>query len=178
MIAATWNSHYGQQCIGMNWDLFPSQLADAQVSCQFYQSDTFHDLMNHFPAQDLAVCIGGALAARICERLAKDYRHCRGGVPDLTLWSPTTQRCKVLQQFDAMAVVIQIVTLFQLVQFVEVKGPGDRLSQKQVLWLDYLTTSIADAEVCKVKGKVLLPPLSSSVVAYRLFSGWRSATQQ
>ena len=34
------------------------------------------------------------------------------------------------------------------------KGPGDRLSAKQVLWLDFLTAAGADAEVCKVRGKV------------------------
>ena len=32
MIAATWTAHFGQLCVGMNWDLFPSQLNDAQVS--------------------------------------------------------------------------------------------------------------------------------------------------
>ncbi|XP_062521546.1 fanconi-associated nuclease 1-like isoform X2 [Corticium candelabrum] len=95
MIAGTWNTHYGQMCMGMNWNLFPGQLRDAQI----------------------------------CGRLAKDYHHCRGGVPDLTLWSPTTHTCK----------------------FVEVKGPGDRLSPKQVLWLDFLTGLGVDAEVCKVK---------------------------
>jgi Fanconi-associated nuclease 1 len=108
MIATTWTAHFGQLCVGMNWDLFPSQLKDAQ---------------------DLAVCMGGSLTATVCSRLAKDYSHCRGGVPDLTLWSPSKQTCK----------------------FVEVKGPGDRLSPKQVLWLDFLTAAGADAEVCKVK---------------------------
>ena len=36
---------------------------------------------------------------------------------------------------------------------VEVKGPGDRLSTKQILWLDWLIQSGISAEVCLVQGK-------------------------
>ena len=39
------------------------------------------------------------------------------------------------------------------VQFVEVKGPNDRLSSKQVLWLSRLVQWGCEAEVCKVKGE-------------------------
>lgn len=45
--------------------------------------------------------------------------------------------------------------LFFLLQISEVKGPGDRLSHKQMLWLDYLVKLGVDAEVCHVKGKVV-----------------------
>jgi Fanconi-associated nuclease 1 len=37
----------------------------------------------------------------------------RSGLPDLTLWNPDTET----------------------VWFVEVKGPGDKLSYKQILWI-------------------------------------------
>lgn len=33
------------------------------------------------------------------------------------------------------------------------KGPGDRLSHKQMMWLDYLLKLGVDAEVCHVKRK-------------------------
>lgn len=46
-------------------------------------------------------------------------------------------------------------TTFFLLQISEVKGPGDRLSHKQMLWLDYLLKLGVDAEVCHVKGKVV-----------------------
>ena len=36
------------------------------------------------------------------------------------------------------------------VQFAEVKGPGDRLSLKQVVWLSRLLEWGCEAEVCKV----------------------------
>ena len=39
---------------------------------------------------------------------------------------------------------------------VEVKGPGDRLSTKQILWLDYLRSLGVDAEVCHVQGCISL----------------------
>ena len=42
--------------------------------------------------------------------------------------------------------------IFQLSRIVEVKGPNDRLSTKQVLWLDYLLEFGAQAEVCHVEG--------------------------
>eukprot|EP00118_Oscarella_pearsei_P016476 m.157651 g.157651 ORF g.157651 m.157651 type:complete len:769 (+) comp38714_c0_seq10:811-3117(+) len=108
MIGSTWDAHFGQQCVGLNWDLFPDGKQDAE---------------------DLACCMGGLLLSFVCGRLAVDYRHCRGGVPDLTLWRPSTNDCK----------------------FVEVKSPNDRLSTKQVLWIDFLTRHGGKAEVCKVK---------------------------
>ncbi len=37
-------------------------------------------------------------------------------------------------------------------QFVEVKGPGDRLSTKQVVWLSRLAGWGCSVEVCHVKG--------------------------
>ena len=37
---------------------------------------------------------------------------------------------------------------------VEVKGPGDRLSTKQILWLDYFVAVGVSAEVCYVKGEL------------------------
>jgi Fanconi-associated nuclease 1 len=40
-------------------------------------------------------------------------RRDRSGLPDLTLWNPETEE----------------------IWFVEVKGPGDKLSFKQILWI-------------------------------------------
>lgn len=39
---------------------------------------------------------------------------------------------------------------YLFVQLVEVKGPNDRLSQKQQIWLDELQKLGADVEVCHV----------------------------
>ncbi|XP_069678511.1 fanconi-associated nuclease 1-like [Periplaneta americana] len=73
--------------------------------------------------------IGVELLSKILERLAKHYRTVRSGFPDLFVWDPQRAKCK----------------------FVEVKGPNDRLSIPQKMWLNYLTKCNADAEVCYVE---------------------------
>uniref|UniRef100_A0A672SDJ9 Fanconi-associated nuclease n=1 Tax=Sinocyclocheilus grahami TaxID=75366 RepID=A0A672SDJ9_SINGR len=76
----------------------------------------------------LVACLGGHFLSGVVLRMAKDYRHCRGGLPDLVVWSTSNKKYKL----------------------VEVKGPNDRLSQKQQIWLDELHKLGADVEVCHV----------------------------
>lgn len=45
---------------------------------------------------------------------------------------------------------IKMYFYFFYFQIVEVKGPSDRLSQKQQIWLDELHKLGADVEVCHV----------------------------
>nr|XP_056722111.1 fanconi-associated nuclease 1 [Euleptes europaea] len=79
-------------------------------------------------AQSLARCFGGSFLSGICRQLSRDLRHCRGGLPDLVVWRTEDRQFKV----------------------VEVKGPNDRLSPKQMLWLAELKRLGADVEVCHV----------------------------
>ncbi|ELT97530.1 hypothetical protein CAPTEDRAFT_224412 [Capitella teleta] len=79
--------------------------------------------------QGFVSCLGGRTLAGIFRRLAKHLKHVRSGVPDLVVWNVQSQQFKV----------------------VEVKGPGDRLSTKQILWLDYLIHFGVQAEVCHVR---------------------------
>lgn len=79
-------------------------------------------------AQSLVSCLGGAFLGGIVTRMSKDYRHCRAGLPDLVVWNTSNNSYKL----------------------VEVKGPTDRLSQKQQIWLDELQKLGADVEVCHV----------------------------
>lgn len=79
--------------------------------------------------ESLIRCLGNNLLVGICKRLAENFRYCRSGAPDLVIWNPNKSAVK----------------------FVEVKGPGDQLSSKQILWLDYLLSLGADAEVCYVE---------------------------
>ncbi|NWS99157.1 FAN1 nuclease, partial [Mionectes macconnelli] len=80
-------------------------------------------------AQSLVSCLGGTFLSGVFRRLSKDLRHCRGGLPDLVVWSTHTQHFKL----------------------VEVKGPKDRLSHKQMLWLSELQRLGAAVEVCHVQ---------------------------
>ncbi|KAF8770499.1 Fanconi-associated nuclease 1 like protein [Argiope bruennichi] len=106
IVKTTWENHHGQASL-VAWDHF---------------SDLEH-------VQGLICCFNSDVLCGICERLAKDYRFTRSGVPDLVVWNPETFKVKI----------------------VEVKGPGDKLSSKQILWLDYLIQLGADAEVCLVE---------------------------
>ncbi|KHJ95855.1 VRR-NUC domain protein [Oesophagostomum dentatum] len=67
----------------------------------------------------------------VLRRVVTDYRNCRSGFPDLTVWNTKKKKVAV----------------------VEVKGPGDRLSTKQRLWLDYFMRNGIRAEVCHVIAK-------------------------
>ncbi|XP_061891314.1 fanconi-associated nuclease 1 isoform X2 [Entelurus aequoreus] len=99
-----WTSQKGKVCACVNWERFTSLSQ----------------------AQSLVSCMGGAFLAGVIARMAKDLRHCRGGLPDLVVWNSSTYK------------------------LVEVKGPSDRLSQKQQIWLDELQKLGADVEVCHV----------------------------
>ncbi|KAM4746922.1 LOW QUALITY PROTEIN: fanconi-associated nuclease 1 [Rhinophrynus dorsalis] len=79
-------------------------------------------------AQNLVSCFGGPFLSGVCKKMSKDIRHCRGGLPDLVVWNVQTKQYKL----------------------VEVKGPNDRLSHKQMVWLHELKKMGADVEVCHV----------------------------
>uniref|UniRef100_A0A8C1R6L8 Fanconi-associated nuclease n=1 Tax=Cyprinus carpio TaxID=7962 RepID=A0A8C1R6L8_CYPCA len=106
LLADVWNAQEGRVCVLINWERF--------FSLQ--------------QAQSLVACLGGHFLSGVVLRMAKDYRHCRGGLPDLVVWSTSNKKYKL----------------------VEVKGPNDRLSQKQQIWLDELHKLGADVEVCHV----------------------------
>ncbi|XP_070764131.1 fanconi-associated nuclease 1 [Enoplosus armatus] len=106
MLEDVWTSQEGKVCSLVNWERFSSLQQ----------------------AQSLVSCMGGAFLGGIIARMSKDYRHCRGGLPDLVVWNTSNHSYKL----------------------VEVKGPSDRLSQKQQIWLDELQKLGADVEVCHV----------------------------
>ncbi|MFC0402061.1 VRR-NUC domain-containing protein [Paraburkholderia rhizosphaerae] len=65
---------------------------------------------------DLALdCIPALHLKRFCERLLRDIRVNRSGLPDLVRFWPRERRYELI----------------------EVKGPGDRLQDNQIRWLDY-----------------------------------------
>ncbi|XP_063105936.1 fanconi-associated nuclease 1 [Cavia porcellus] len=105
-VAATWQAQEGRVSSLISWDLF---------TCLQQ-------------AQDLVSCLGGPILSGVCRRLLADFRHRRGGLPDLVVWNSQSRQVKL----------------------VEVKGPSDRLSPKQVIWLDELQKLGAEVEVCHV----------------------------
>uniref|UniRef100_A0A8C4DES9 Fanconi-associated nuclease n=1 Tax=Dicentrarchus labrax TaxID=13489 RepID=A0A8C4DES9_DICLA len=107
MLEDVWTSQEGKVCSLVSWERFSSLQQ----------------------AQSLVSCMGGAFLGGVIARMSKDYRHCRGGLPDLVVWNTSNNSYKL----------------------VEVKGPSDRLSQKQQIWLDELQKLGADVEVCHVE---------------------------
>ncbi|XP_033109432.1 fanconi-associated nuclease 1-like isoform X2 [Anneissia japonica] len=90
--------------------------------CAGVNWQTFRDLDN---AKSLLLCFGGEFLSTVAKRVLKDHEHFRAGMPDLTVWNTSDNTFKL----------------------VEVKGPGDRLSQKQVIWLDFFLKHGVQAEL-------------------------------
>ncbi|XP_020253347.1 fanconi-associated nuclease 1 homolog isoform X2 [Asparagus officinalis] len=63
ILIASWDSHVGTACHGVNWDRHSLSDLRAVVSC-----------------------IGGSCLASLCRHLALDYRSWCSGMPDLLLW--------------------------------------------------------------------------------------------
>ncbi|XP_048584265.1 fanconi-associated nuclease 1 [Nematostella vectensis] len=87
-------------------------------------------------AKQLVACFGGPLLCGIFKHFATNLRHRHSGMPDLVVWNSSTFEYRI----------------------VEVKGPGDRLSTKQLIWLGDLASLGATVEVCYVTavgGKLL-----------------------
>ncbi|XP_063932365.1 fanconi-associated nuclease 1-like isoform X3 [Zophobas morio] len=102
-----WHQHYGKFFPGISWDLF-----------------TLEQLLS------IVEGLGTDLLTGVIMILAKDYRHRRSGMPDLTLWQTDPPSCK----------------------FVEVKSTNDRMSWKQWLWAHDLLKLGADYEIGSVQG--------------------------
>lgn len=103
-VAAAYTAHFGKAGL-VQWDRFTC--ADVQ---------------------EIVRCLGPHVLSRVCELLARQFRHRRSGLPDLLVWNPETAKAKAA----------------------EVKGPGDTLSPKQVVWLRELLALGVDCEVCRV----------------------------
>ncbi|ORY06734.1 hypothetical protein K493DRAFT_295873 [Basidiobolus meristosporus CBS 931.73] len=80
---------------------------------------------------EIAECIGGRGLSAMCKVLAQEYKQRSSGLPDLCLWNYSERKMK----------------------FVEVKGPGDRLSETQKVWIDLLLANGVDVEHCLVRVK-------------------------
>ncbi|SPC64229.1 uncharacterized protein UHOD_05120 [Ustilago sp. UG-2017b] len=81
-----------------------------------------------FSKQDLlqvAECLGGQSLGVVCQMLVEEWHHCSSGMPDLVIWRMQDKA----------------------VRFVEVKGPGDRLSETQKVWIDVLLRAGIEVQV-------------------------------
>ncbi|XP_024874782.1 fanconi-associated nuclease 1-like [Temnothorax curvispinosus] len=97
-----------------------------ELHCEYKsiaQGNIFNDSSS---LQEIAFCLGVEGVVGICERLIYNFPLWKAGFPDIFVWNARTKQYKI----------------------VEVKGPGDSLSTKQKLWLDYLIQLGLNTEVC------------------------------
>ena len=93
---------------------------------------------NWLTREDIEVALDCIPAAHLHEffaRLLADLRANRSGLPDLIQLWPRERRYRLI----------------------EVKGPGDRLQDNQVRWLDFCAARAIPVCVCKVTWQALLP---------------------
>ena len=106
IIRQRWQSKHGLQSPFVFWGLLDEALLDLALQC--------------IPAQHLK---------RWCERMLKDIRANRAGMPDLIQFWPGERRYRM----------------------VEVKGPGDRLQDNQRRWLAFCAEHHMPVEVVHVQ---------------------------
>ncbi|MBW0528897.1 hypothetical protein O181_068612 [Austropuccinia psidii MF-1] len=79
---------------------------------------------------EIVKCLGLKAVLKICQVFSEDWLYWSTGGPDLCLWKSDENVCR----------------------FVEVKGPGDKLSEKQKAWINLLAIDAGiEVEVCSVK---------------------------
>lgn len=98
--------------------------------------------------------------SRVLRLLAEDFRSRAGGLPDLLLWSPdalgTPRTCvsewllMLMGWCWAWSDCVAAAHLKPAAKLVEVKGPNDRLSDRQTVWLGELAAAGLHVEVCRV----------------------------
>lgn len=97
---------------------------------------------------EIITCLGRNGLHCICKRLSQSYHYFHSGFPDLTVWNYSTK--KVLKNHKiSVKIVLKWISKFQI-KFVEVKGDGDKLSNKQIQWMTYLLSNGIETEVCYV----------------------------
>ncbi|EST04970.2 VRR-NUC domain protein [Kalmanozyma brasiliensis GHG001] len=83
------------------------------------------DLFSKQDLLEVAECLGGHSISVVCQMLCEEWDHCSSGMPDLVIWRMEDK----------------------VVRFVEVKGPGDRLSETQKVWIDILLRAGIEVQV-------------------------------
>ena len=109
----------------------------------------------------IAACVGGRALATVCMVLCRDCKHFAGGLPDLLLWRIDAVerdgdsgglRARRVQLAEAAGGGLDGAVVWSArAKLVEVKGPRDRLSDRQMAWLHLLAGGGAEVEVCYVK---------------------------
>nr|CAG4710255.1 unnamed protein product [Naegleria fowleri] len=176
-----WHENYGTNAIACNWkDMDPTPLDEDNAvtlsrekdlvipqGVEMFNennNDRYDQEINDISQKNIASCETLGMAQKsspklaclisICEcfpievictilqSLAEDMKENRSGFPDLVCWkrvssSESTQESNIVSSHEHL--------------LSEIKGPNDKLSEKQIIWIDLLSKAGANVEVCHVK---------------------------
>lgn len=98
-----------------------------------YAVEDLLEIVEVFRRLPLMQCMGPSNLSQICKIFSEEFGHRTGGMPDLCLWKYTELEKRCL--------------------FSEVKGPGDRPSETQENWIDFLAGlgGTLDVELCHLR---------------------------
>jgi fanconi-associated nuclease 1 len=116
---------------------------------------------------EIAECLGGPSLSVVCQIFCEEWEHCSSGLPDLCIWSHRNHAEEEEQEkvdeaasaaLDGVHEVktesrVKAKKIKNRVRFVEVKGPGDKLRENQILWIDLLLRANIEVEVAYVTEK-------------------------
>lgn len=124
------NAHFAAAFDELDGDTWRATIRRNHRAKQQLQSPFVHwDLLDETLLELALRCIPAQHLRRLFERLLGDIRANRSGLPDLIQFWPAENRYRMI----------------------EVKGPGDRLQDNQVRWLDYCVQHGIPVEVCHVR---------------------------
>ena len=166
-LSKSWKTHFGSECQGVRWPAVQHDDDDDDDHVMNSDMNIKNDpIANLSVLQCAAVCIGGDALSAIFLRLAWNFSHFSGGMPDLFLWrveiydddikdwKPWAGSSLNSLISSSPSSTIQLPDderVRYMSAFVEVKGPRDNLSPRQVLWLKILESEAhLRAEVCRV----------------------------
>lgn len=133
-VTQCWNDNFGVNAVGCNWRDSRSQEDGDEEGSQLNHDDPVNEKDNKKFKSIICIveCFPIKVITTVIQTLAEDMKN-RSGLPDLLLWKKQHDSDKHEHLFC------------------EVKGPGDKLSEKQIIWIDLLTKAGAKIEVCHVK---------------------------
>ena len=113
--------------------------------------------------QIIAMGLGGPSIACLCDAFCFDYRHLTGGMPDLLLWRistsldaansfsiPSSISSSGMHGPDVDLLMPNVLECSIEIRLVEVKGPRDHLSEKQIVWLKIFQVAGINHGVIKI----------------------------
>ncbi|KAG2378401.1 hypothetical protein C9374_008544 [Naegleria lovaniensis] len=168
-----WNENYGTNAISCNWKDMDPTLSDEDATIMTHENDdeiveVLDENVDHVvenkqetavtsqkeaqasesidiaekPSQKLTClisiceCFPIKVICTILQSLAEDMKENRSGFPDLVCWKKSDVNTTNASHEHLLS---------------EIKGPNDKLSEKQIIWIDLLAKAGANVEVCHVR---------------------------